>query len=264
MWAYLIHFGILLLTLLPICSLISDAFRVSICANTTSLINVNYDFLSILISFQNFKNIFQFYYLYAIFISTILGFLTALLLIPFSTVFLYNIKDYKNKSLLFNLMILPYFIPFLVKTYMWVYISEYYLSTIFSKSVYTLLSTVLFCCYSHMPLTVLLINDPINQIHPDIFDAALDLGCTKSQMFYKILIPSIKNKLKGIFAIIFIMVSGEFIFLEIISSGSFPTIGSAISEEVLFCYDTPLASALTIIMLLWCCLFLGILYFIVK
>lgn len=261
---YLIHFGILLLTLLPICSLILDAFRISICAKTTSLISINYDFLSIFISFQNFKNIFQFYYLYALFISTMLGFLTALLLIPFSTVFLYNIKDYKNKNLLLSLMGLPFFIPFLVKTYMWVYISEYYLSAIFSKSIYVLFSTVLFCCYFHMPLTILMINDAINQIHPDIFDAALDLGCTKSQMFYKILIPSIKDKLRATFGLIFILVFGEFIFPEIISSGSFPTIGSAISEEVLFCYDTPLASALTIIMLLWCCLFLGLLNLIVK
>ena len=264
MLKYLIQSIILFFIIFPFLALFIDAFRVCDCANTMNLVTINSEAISIILSFTNFTNIFQFYYLYGIFISTLIAFFTAILLIPFCTAFLYEIKNYKQKKLLLTLMFLPFFIPFLIKTYIWVYISEYYLNSILNKSMYVLCSTILFCCYFHMPLTLMLINDAIDQINPDILDTAKDLGCSKYQVFYRVLIPIIKQKLKSVFALIFVLVFGEFIFPEIISSGSIPTIGNAINEEILLYYNTPMASSLTIVMLLWCTIFLSILNLLVK
>ncbi len=75
-----------------------------------------------------------------------------------------------------------------------------------------------------MPYVVLTILPKIKQIEPNIFDAALDLGCSANMIFLKVVLPNITPSIIGAFMMAFSISFDDFTVSYFTTGGSFQTL----------------------------------------
>lgn len=148
-------------------------------------------------------------------------------------------------------IVTPMFIPFVVKLYSWMYISEEYLCRWLEKRLAIKIATWLFCCHSYLPIAVLFIRDDLNKIDPDIPSAAADLGASGTTVAMRILLPMVRNSLLTSIATTAILAFGEFVIPDILGNGVINTIGCVANTECLVFHDLPMSATVSVFMILW-------------
>jgi ABC-type spermidine/putrescine transport system permease subunit I len=143
------------------------------------------------------------------------------------------------------------FIPFVVKLYAWMYISEEYLSLLCSKGLSIKIATWMFCCHSYLPVSVLCIKDGLSKIDPDIPKAAADLGASRARVVTQILLPLSASAILTSAITTSILAFGEFVIPEILGNGVLRTIGGVASAECLVFHDLPMSATIAVFMMLW-------------
>jgi len=75
-----------------------------------------------------------------------------------------------------------------------------------------------------IPFVVLNVLPKFKELDKNIFDAALDLGCTRFQAIYKVIIPSIKSGIIAGALIAFTMSIDDFVISYFVSGPDFPNV----------------------------------------
>ena len=171
----------------------------------------------------------------------------------------------KTQRLLQMLIMLPMCISFLLRTLAWVALLE---DTGIINNLITGLglqplplirnegAVILGMVYNYLPYMILPIYTSITKISPRLYEAATDLGCNKSQVFTKVILPlSTPGIVSGITMVFVPAVSTFYISQKLGSPGTI-LVGDIIESQFKGAYNPNLGAAMSLILMIL--IFIGI------
>ncbi|HET6577073.1 MAG TPA: ABC transporter permease [Gemmatimonadales bacterium] len=164
------------------------------------------------------------------------------------------------KNLLLGLVILPFFVTFLVRTFAWKTIlsdggpavwllQRLHLLGAGGRLLDTAVAVVGGLTYNFLPFMVLPIYVSLEKIDHRLVEAAEDLYATPAGAFRRVVLPL---SLPGVFAgslLTFIPAVGDFINAQLLGSPNQQMIGTVIQNQFLQVRDYPLAAALSFVLM---------------
>jgi putrescine transport system permease protein len=172
------------------------------------------------------------------------------------------------RNVLLMLVILPFWTSFLLRVYAWMslmgsnswfnkLITSMYNGVVpddmamrFIPMMNTNFAVVLVTIYSYLPFMILPLFANLERLDPNLDEAAMDLGATPFKVFRDVTLP---QSLPGIIAgslLVFIPASGELIIPTLVGDAGRPMIGRVISDEFTSARDWPMASAVSVALLM--------------
>jgi len=165
------------------------------------------------------------------------------------------------RSMLLLAVILPFWISFLLRVYAWIGLLNnngvinnllQWLGLIDQPLalIYNDFAVYLGIVYSYLPFMILPLYANLEKLDPDLEEAAADLGARRWQVFVDVTLPL---SLPGIIAgslLVFIPAIGEFIIPALLGGSDTLMIGRALWDEFFINRDWPVASAVSVVLLL--------------
>ena len=171
------------------------------------------------------------------------------------------------RNVLLMLVILPFWTSFLLRVYAWMGLmgSQSWFNKLLTGAYNALVPTeaalkfipmmntsfavVLVTVYSYLPFMILPLYANLEKLDTTLNEAAMDLGSRPARVFLDVTLPL---SIPGIIAgglLVFIPASGELIIPSLVGSSSRPMIGRVISDEFASARDWPMASAVSVALL---------------
>lgn len=220
--------------------------------------NVTFQF-----TLENYRRLFDINYVKIYGQSVLIAFLTTILciLVGYPFAFLIARTKSKKKSLLYMLVIIPFWTNSLIRIYGW----KTFLGTngwlnsalqflhITSEPLELLLhrgTTVLGMVYCLIPFMILPLYTAIEKLDGSLLEASADLGAKGPATFLEVILPLTAS---GIFSgsiMVFIPALGYFFVADILGGGNSDVIGNLIERQFQSGNNWPLGAALSIILIL--------------
>ncbi len=167
----------------------------------------------------------------------------------------------RRRNLLLLGIILPFWISFLLRVYAWIGLlnSHGVINTFLlwlgvidqpMTLIYNDFAVYLGIVYSYLPFMILPLYANLEKLDPDLSDVASDLGARRWQVFKDVTLPL---SFPGIIAgslLVFIPAIGEFIIPALLGGSDTLMIGRALWDEFFINRDWPVASAVSVVLLL--------------
>ena len=225
------------------------------------------------LSFDKFALFFQASYFTAIGYSLLLAFVNVVLCIAVAYPLAYFLafKAGRWKTLLLFLIAVPFWTNFLLHVYAWYYILDYQgainqllLALHWVDTPLHLLNTPAAICvmmlYYYVPFMILPLYAALERFDIKLLEASLDLGATRFQTFYKIVLPMSKNGLRAGIFLVFIPSFGEFAIPELLGGDRYMFVGTVISHYILGDQTGSLGAAFAVLSAVIMLIASGILY----
>ena len=116
------------------------------------------------------------------------------------------------------------------------------------KFMYTKTAVVLVSIYMYLPYAILPIFTAVDRFDFSLLEAARDLGCTKAQSMFKILIPGIKSGITSSLIFTFIPIFGNYTVPQLVGSTKSYMLGNIIMDQIQKARNLPLASAFSVVL----------------
>ena len=104
--------------------------------------------------------------------------------------------------------------------------------------------------YSYLPFMILPLYARLERLDQDLVEAALDLGARRRDVFVDITLPLSLPGIIGGCLLVFIPAIGEFIIPALLGGADTLMIGRALWDEFFINRDWPVASAVSVVLLL--------------
>lgn len=160
----------------------------------------------------------------------------------------------KHRSLLLALLVIPFWISFLVRTFAWLIIlsPDWYVSELAAATglvdelrlVGTQTGVGLVIVYNYLPLGILPLYATLERMNWSLVEAAKDLGASSWGAFRQVTLPSILPGVVVSALLIFIPMTGEYIVPQIIGSGKTALYANLIGQQFLQAQNWPLGAAM--------------------
>ena len=198
-----------------------------------------------------------------IFVASLkLALLTAILalIIAYPVAYFISQMNNKYKRLILLLIMLPFWISSLLRTYGWMIllgkeglINRFLLSTKLIQQplalMYRFESVLIVTLYMLIPFMILSIFNALDQIDPSYFEASYDLGANKRQTFLNVTLNlSMPGVIRG-FALVFIPALSMYFVSDLMGGGQIIFLGNLINSQVTKARNKPQAAALAIVLL---------------
>jgi spermidine/putrescine transport system permease protein len=166
----------------------------------------------------------------------------------------------RNRLLL--LVMIPFWTSFLIRTYAWITIlkSEGVLNGLLLASraisapfelLYTPTAVVIGLVYSYLPFMILPIYSTAEKVHPEVIEAAHDLGCGPWRTFFLVALPLTRPGFYAGVLMVFVPAIGMFAITDLMGGARVPMIGNVIQDQFVGqARDKPFGAALTVIFML--------------
>ncbi len=166
-----------------------------------------------------------------------------------------------RRNLLLLAVILPFWISFLLRVYAWIGLLNnrgVINNTLMALGVidqplpliYNDFAVYVGIVYSYLPFMILPLYANLERMDLDLHDAAADLGARRWQVFVDVTLPmSIPGIVAGCL-LVFIPASGEFIIPALLGGSDTLMIGRILWDEFFVNRDWPVASAVSVVLLL--------------
>lgn len=172
------------------------------------------------------------------------------------------------RNILLMLAILPFWTSFLLRVYAWIGLmgtnswfnklltagwngvvpADWALRSIHMMN--TNFAVVLVMVYSYLPFMILPLYANLEKLDRTLDEASMDLGSRPARVFLDITLPlSVPGIIAGSL-LVFIPASGELIIPSLVGNAGQPMIGRVISDEFSSARDWPMASAVSVALLL--------------
>ena len=162
----------------------------------------------------------------------------------------------KYKTLLFFLVIVPFWTSLLIRTYSWVLIlNEQGPLSSFMQNVglidrpldilYTQGAVVIGVVYDYLPLMVFPLYVAIERMDRSLIEASRDLGCNRWQTFRRVTLPLTFPGIMTGCLLTFIPMMGEYVVPTILGGAKTFLVGSLVSNEILTAIDWPFGAAVS-------------------
>ncbi len=160
-----------------------------------------------------------------------------------------------RRSWLLLLVILPFWTSFLIRVYSWSVLLQAQgpLATVLkrlhlmgedSMLLFNPTVVVVVMIYTYLPMAVLPIYAAMEKFDPALLDAAHDLGATRLQSFFKIVLPAIRSGLIAAALLVGIPSLGSYVVPEMVGGIDAEMIGSKIGQRLFSDRNLPQAAAL--------------------
>ncbi len=234
-----------------------------------------YDIIPVF-TLDSYKEVFSLDYLKSFYISFRLAVITTILCLVIGYPVAYYIarSTERLKNILLVLIIIPFWTNFIIRIFSWrIFLSpEGVLNNIlihFSaietplRLLRTNFAVILVMVYVYLPYMILPLYSVIEKLDFTLLDAAMDLGANRFKAFFKITLPLSKQGILAGSILVFIPALGAYIIPQLVGSQSSLYIGQIITYKIKnIPRNWPLASALSLILLLVISGFLIIFYYI--
>lgn len=166
----------------------------------------------------------------------------------------------RSRSFLIFLVIVPFWSSMLIRVYSWMSIlhNDGLLNSLLLKMgliseplrmMNTEVAIYVGIVYTYLPFMVLPIYSTLIAADRTLIEAARDLGCFRISAFWRITFPLSWSGVAAGCALVFIPVVGEFIIPDLLGGADTQMIGRAIWLEFFNNRDWPMASAVTVVLL---------------
>ena len=171
----------------------------------------------------------------------------------------------RMRGVLLLLVIIPFWISFLVRTYAWISIlsteglfNGALLATHLSGEpvslLYSKFAVVLGLIYNYLPFAILPIYGSVEKLDRSLMEAACDLGARPAQIFARVILPLTWPGIVAGFLLVFVPAIAMFAIATLMGGGAVPTIGNVIQNQFTAARNAPFGAALgTLLMLLFFC-----------
>jgi len=209
-------------------------------------------------SLKAYKLMFQRAYgvitLNTLFIAVVATFITILLALPCG----YAMAKSKHQTLFLGMVIIPFWTNSLIRIFAWMSIlgSEGILNTLLMKLgiintyvqfLYNKQAVILVCVYMFLPYAILPIFTAIDRFDFSLLEAARDLGATKPQSMFRVLLPNIKSGITTALLFTFIPVFGIYTVPLLVGGKDSYMLGNVIVDQVNKTRNWPLAAAFSVL-----------------
>jgi len=106
-------------------------------------------------------------------------------------------------------------------------------------------AVLLVLVYSYLPFGILPIYASASKFNFQLTEAALDLGCSKVQAFFKVFVPGIRVGILSAILMVFIPTIGAYVIPDVVGGTDSEMIGNKIAQKILVDRNLPEASALS-------------------
>jgi len=97
--------------------------------------------------------------------------------------------------------------------------------------------------YSFLPFAILPIYAASSKFDFSLYEAAMDLGASKGQAFFRIFVPAISKGIVNALLIVLIPIIGAYVIPDVVGGSQSEMIGNRIGQKVMVARNLPLASA---------------------
>ena len=212
---------------------------------------------------DNYKKISDPVYLKVFFNSFLLATLTSslTLLIGYPVAYFTANLDAKNRSFAIVLIMLPFWISSLLRTYGWIILlgNTGIINNVLLKlniintplSMMYKFSTVLVgTAYMLIPFMIIAIYNSVDKLDKHLLEASSDLGASKRETFFNITLPLTMPGIAGGFTLVFIPSLGLFFVSDLLGGGMNIFLGNIINTQITKGRNRPLAAAFAIGMII--------------
>lgn len=173
----------------------------------------------------------------------------------------YFIARSKRKNFLLLLVIIPFWTNFLIRIYAWIAIlgNNGFLNSVLLSSglidshvqfLYNKYAVILVTAYTYLPFAILPLYSSIEKFDFSLLEAARDLGATKSNATFKILLPNIRGGITTAILFTFIPSFGSYAIPQILGGSDSLMLGNIIARELTITRNWPLASSISVVLTL--------------
>ncbi|ODN30962.1 spermidine/putrescine ABC transporter permease [Fervidobacterium thailandense] len=212
-------------------------------------------------SLQGYRDVFVKSYLVVFIRTVLLSILAASISIILAIPVAYYISNHRWKNFLLLLVIIPFWTNSLIRIYAWIFIlgnngliNQFLLKIglvdTYVQFMYNNFAVVLILVYTYLPFAILPLFSSIERLEKQLFEAAMDLGCTKRQVFFKVLLPNIKQGIISAFVFVFIPSIGTYAVPELVGGKNSRMIGNEIARQLTVAKNWPAAAAISSILLI--------------
>ena len=164
------------------------------------------------------------------------------------------------QSLLFILVLIPFWTNFLVRTYAWFFIlrADGLVNSMFMgvgviseplEILYTDLAVFIGLVYGYLPFMVVPLVIVIERIPRTLEEAAKDLYATAWSTVWRVILPLSKPGIIGGCVLVFIPTLGAFITPYLLGGGRSMLLGTLIQQEFLVVRDWPFGAAISFVLM---------------
>jgi len=168
----------------------------------------------------------------------------------------------KHKNLLIALLVIPFFVNYLVRTYAWValladdgLINNGLQSAGLTESGIQLINTpyavIGGLVYGYLIFMILPIYASLERMDPALVEAGKDLFATPFRTFVHVTLPQTKQGILAGCVLVFLPAVGDFVSAQLLGGPDTYMIGNLIQEQFFTASNWPFGSALTVVMMIF-------------
>ena len=179
---------------------------------------------------------------------------------PLAYVLVFNVKSPSFRNLLYCLIIVPLWVSYLLRAYVWKAIlgeegilKSFLLFTgVISQPsnlfLYNEFAVILTLTYIFIPFVVMPIYASLEKIPPQLLEAAQDLGVSPARTFLTVTLPLAKPGIVAGVVLTICLTSGDFVAATLVGGASNTMVASVIQSQFGASLNWPLGAALSAVM----------------
>jgi spermidine/putrescine transport system permease protein len=201
----------------------------------------------------------------SLWVSTLATALCGLLGFPLA---LFIARAGRRRNLYLQLVLLPFWTSFLVRTYAWLFIlrdtglintllQSFHATRAPLPLLYNEGSVLLGLVYNYLPFFVLPVFAALERIDASLLDAAADLGAQPRAVLRRVILPLSAPGLTAGAVLVFIPCLGAYLTPDLLGGGKTIMLGSLVQNQFTSARDWPFGSALSLVLMVACTLMLS-------
>ena len=166
----------------------------------------------------------------------------------------------KRRNLYLQLVILPFWTSFLVRTYAWMFllrdtgpINTFLIATGITSEPLPLLyndgAVFIGLVYGYLPFVVLPIYATLERLDKSLIEAAADLGATPRETLFRVILPLSAPGLRAAALLVFIPCLGAYLTPDLLGGGKSVMAGNLIQNQFTTARDWPFGSAVSLMLM---------------
>ncbi|MGA8029941.1 MAG: ABC transporter permease [Bryobacteraceae bacterium] len=171
---------------------------------------------------------------------------------------LYIARSAEHKTLLLNLVMLPFWTSFLIRTYAWMFLlrDTGLINTVLEalhliRAPLPLLfntgAVILGLVYGYLPFMVLPLYATLEKLDPSLLDAAEDLGASPWTALWRVVIPLSKPGIIAGCLLVFVPCLGTYLTPDLMGGGKTVMIGNLVQNQFTTARDWPFGAAVSLL-----------------
>ncbi len=185
---------------------------------------------------------------------------TALCLVLAFPLALYIARAEARKTLLLNLVMLPFWTSFLIRTYAWMFLlRDTGLVNTLLQSLHVISAplpllfntgaVILGLVYGYLPFMVLPLYATLEKLDPALLDAAADLGASPAVAVWRVVVPISRPGMIAGCLLVFIPCLGAYLTPDLMGGGKTVMIGNLVQNQFTTARDWPFGAAISLLLM---------------